>query len=103
MATKTKLTFVWTVTGIAATAFLANWVGGRFLAYPFLYCWGSALLGPIYRDFALLVLYAASLYTLYALWIVYPKGVMGGVLTFIGTIRLPDVAALMFLSGGSCG
>ncbi len=33
----------------AGIAFILNWLSVRFTGYPFLYCWGEPLVGPLYQ------------------------------------------------------
>ena len=104
MAVLTKKNSTVIVGGVIFTAYLANYASARFLDYPFMYCWGDALLRPVLSPWASLALFALALvflFTLVTKGLGKPAFQVALLMFLLGAA--PVFAETIFKFGKSCG
>lgn len=90
--------------GAAFVLFVLNYAAVVVWGYPFLYCWGEALLGPLVRPYASLALFALVVVFAGSMWLTgFGRRTLqiGVLLVVVGAI--PELTVSLLKLNGSCG
>ncbi|WP_322884194.1 hypothetical protein U8C35_06585 [Sinorhizobium medicae] len=92
-----------TLVVLAALALAANYLGGRFGGFPFLYCWLSPVAWQLYTAWGLFVLYGVIVFIVFHLVRQNMLMVITYSAIFMGVVESPRLLSYVLNTGGSCG
>lgn len=88
---------------IVALAMIANYASVKFYAYPFVYCWLSPVVIPIWEPIAgVLHLFAMLAFVMYLVCRRFMEAALAGG-AIVAIIRIPQWTNVLFRMGASCG
>lgn len=82
--------------------FVLNYAVFRLTGFPFLYCWGSPLLAPVYGEWGQLAFTVLTLAGLVFLFMGRHGTAIKAALLMLFVAVIPQWANTLFLLGGSC-
>ncbi|TPL98338.1 hypothetical protein [Mesorhizobium sp. B2-3-10] len=92
-----------TLVGLAVLVCAANWLSVYYLKYPFLYCWGTPVVWPVYLAFGNILNVVAICVFAYQAFRYNIKGMIAAAVAVVLVMGIPIYAVTLFKLGGSCG
>lgn len=89
--------------GFVLLVLIANWLSVYVWRFPFLYCWGTPVVWPVYSAFGNFANLIAIAYFAYMAFRFNIKGMISAAVAVVLIMGIPIYAVTLFKLGGSCG
>lgn len=103
MASKVEKLGTEGIAALVAAVFVLNWLWAEYRGYPFVWCWGKALLQPVLEPWIFTIHFMALGYFLMCAWTLQAINIVKGLMVVVIFFGAPAFTEILFRLGKSCG